>query len=150
MKTVRFTKSGLEELNREYQTLQEKRKIAVSELKTARELGDLSENAAYKVARTKLSGIDRRIVQISILLRKATVSEVRQDGMVGIGNTVKLQMDNKISIFEIVGTYESDTQRGKISHVSPLGKALMNKRKGDVVQITVPAGVKTYFIIEVS
>lgn len=142
MKSVYFTLSGLNTLKAEQESLRKKRIEAVAELKRARDMGDLSENAAYKVARFKLSGIDRRILQISLLMRNAKVVEKPSDGTIGIGSEVRVRQDSEEKEYEIVGAYESDPQQGKISHLSPLGKALLYKKAGDSVIFVTPSGQK--------
>lgn len=150
MKKVIFTPDGHRKIQAEYDDLKKRRVGAVSELKTARELGDLSENAAYKVARQKLNSIDHRIMSLSRLLRNAEVVESKRDGTVDIGSTVVVESDTGRQTFHIVGGYESDPMNGKISVFSPIGKALMAKKAGDDVTAYVPNGLVKYVVISVS
>lgn len=149
MKYIPFTPEGYKKLQKEYDELKQNRIEAVSELKRARELGDLSENAAYKVARQRLSSIDRRIQHAGKLIRYAQVIHPRQDGSVDIGTSVKVEGPQGPQQFEIVGGFESDPLHGKISHLSPLGKALMGKKKGDKISVTVPNGIHSYLVLAV-
>ncbi len=146
MKPILFTKSGSEALQKEQQELRQKRVGAVAELKRARELGDLSENGAYKVARSKLSGIDRRILQISLILRRAQIVEKPMNGIVGIGSRVTIMQNGEQAEYEIVGGYESDPLKGKISHFSPLGKALLGKKVDNEIEFFSPSGMKKLVI----
>lgn len=148
-KLISFTQEGLNKVKGEKEQLLFKRKEAVESLKVAREMGDLSENAAYRVARAKLSSMDSRLRHLDRLIRFGRVEKAPQAGIVGIGSKVKLVSAGKEYSYQIVGSYESDPSRGTISHLSPLGKALMGKREGEVIQIYLPEGNKKYQIITI-
>lgn len=148
-KLISFTQEGLSKVKGEKEKLLFKRKEAVENLKVAREMGDLSENAAYKVARAKLSSVDSRLRHLDRLIRFGRAEQAPQDGIVGIGSRVRLVSTGKEYNYQIVGSYESDPSRGTISHLAPLGKALMGKRDGEVVQVYVPEGSREYQIITV-
>ncbi len=148
-KTIAFTQSGYTDLLAKKQKLLEERPDAVAELKKAREMGDLSENGAYKGARFKLSQIDRDLRFVENLLKKAYVSQTTAFDFVDIGTTVVLSTDNKTITYAIVGGYESNPLEGKISHVSPLGKSLLGKKVGESITISVPKGEVTYEILEI-
>jgi len=149
MKKIFLTKTGLIKLEQEYQQLTESRPDAVANLKTAREMGDLSENAAYRVARSKLSGIDSRLRYLAKILRQAVVQEKPNDGRIGIGSNVKLEVNGKIINYEIVGSIESDLGNGKLSASSPVGKRLVGNMKGDEIRVIIPGGETTYKILAV-
>lgn len=148
-KFISFTQEGLSKVKEEKEQLLFKRKEAVENLRLAREMGDLSENAAYKVARAKLSSLDSRLRHLDRLIRFGRVEKAPQDGIVGIGSRVRLVSTGKEYNYQIVGSYESDPSRGTVSHLAPLGKALMGKRDGEVVQVCVPEGTREYQIITV-
>lgn len=150
MKFIPFTYRGLEKVKEEKEALLVKRKPAVENLRIAREMGDLSENGAYKAARAELSSIDSRLRHLTNLLRLGRVQSQPTAGTIGIGSKVKLFDGKKYVEFEIVGSFESDPTLGRISHVSPLGKSLMGKGNGDKVTIQTPNGVTSYQIISVS
>lgn len=150
MKKIPITQEGLITLEKEYSDLQDKRKDAVQDLKTAREMGDLSENVAYKAARMKLSSIDSRIRHLSTVIRQSVIVSRRSSGSIGIGSKVKLQEGQNIYEYTIVGSYETNIAKGKISVYSPLGKALSEKKAGDRAQITTPLGTIYYLILEVT
>jgi transcription elongation factor GreA len=145
-KTYPITKEGLEDKKNEYEQLQQRRVEAVKELSIARDMGDRSENAAYKSARWKLSGIDRQLRYLKNVIANAKVVEPAQEGIVGIGAKVKLRTEDKEVEYKIVGGHESDISKGYISFLSPIGKALMRKKVGDVVEVSVPAGRITYSV----
>lgn len=133
----------------ELELLNERRVKAVEELSWARDMGDRSENAAYKSARMKLSDIDRRIRYIESLLKRAQVVEKRSDGVVGIGSVVTVHLDEKKVVYTLVGGHESNLLEGKLSIFSPVGKALLGRRAGDWVRIHIPAGVLNVTLLSV-
>ena len=144
-----ITSEGLSRLKEEKEKLLEKRPRIVESLRTAREMGDLSENAAYKVARMELSAIDSRLryLQKMILLSKVVTSQ--KTGYAGIASQVRFIKDGQEGNYLIVGSVESDPSRGKISHVSPLGRAFIGKKAGDKVAIETPGGRVIYEILSI-
>lgn len=148
MKTP-FTKKGYEDLVKEKNELTKSRVDAVANLKIAREMGDLSENAAYKVARSKLSSVDRRLRFLTKILDNAYIMKVDFKGVVDVGCLVTVETDNGEQTYQIVNSHESDIINGKISYYSPVGKALIGKRVNDVVEITTPNGKTTYKIKQI-
>lgn len=144
-----ITSEGLIHLKEEKEKLLEKRPRIVESLKIAREMGDLSENAAYKVARMELSSIDSRLryLQKMILTSKVVISE--KTGYAGIASRVRFRKDGQEGNYQIVGSVESDPSQGKISHVSPIGRALMGKKAGDKVAIETPRGRVFYEILSI-
>ncbi len=149
IKKILLTSEGLKEKEDEKTELKAQRVEAVKELVIARNMGDLSENGAYKAARFRLSGIDRRLRYIEGVLRRVTVIEKRTDGRVGIGSKVQIN-DGKTELnLIIVDGHESDFMRGKISLYSPIGRALMGRRKGETIEVTTISGKITYTITEI-
>ncbi|KKP70369.1 transcription elongation factor GreA [candidate division CPR3 bacterium GWF2_35_18] len=149
---VFVTKEGLEKLKKEYEELTNvKRKEVVKKLTAARELGDLSENSAWQTAREEQSFIEGRIEELEEILRNAKVIAVKNhNGVVILGSKVKLHIDGTEEEFHIVGAPEADPKKQKISHESPLGKALLGKKIGDTVEIDAPLGRIKYRIIAIS
>lgn len=144
---IRLTQEGYDKARKDLEELLERRKGAVISLRTAREMGDLSENGAYKAARFELSDIDREIRRLKILLRLAIVREVTNKGFIDFGSVVTLDDgENKIT-FTLVSGYESNPSEEKLSVTSPIGKAIAGKRAGDTVTVHAPAGAKTYKIV---
>lgn len=144
-----FTLKGLREIKSERDIIIKKRKETVENLRTAREMGDLSENAAYHVAKQKLSSIDSRIRYLTYLIRSAKIINTPNTNIIGIGSKVGLHDGKKRSNFEIVGSYEANPHEGKISHLSPLGKALMGVSLNDKVTITTLSGIITYQVLSI-
>ncbi|MCL4387010.1 MAG: transcription elongation factor GreA [Patescibacteria group bacterium] len=149
MKRILFTKEGYEKVKKERDELIALRQEAVENLARARELGDLSENSLYKAARARLSSIDNRIRRLSELLKIGEVVEKPTGETIGIDSIVTVTDGKKIRVFHIVGGYESDPLSGKISHNSPIGKALVGKRVGDSINVDVPAGKVSYKILKI-
>ena len=145
-----ITPGGLAAFKAEKVRLLDKRISAVANLRTAREMGDLSENAAYHVAKRELSSIDSRLRYLEKIIRTSTVVEQVSGDRVGIGSKVSLESGSGEMAITLVGGYESDPSKGKISNYSPLGRAISGKKKGDKVAVVTPNGTVTYFIKEIS
>lgn len=148
---VLLTKQGLDELKQELKILvEDKRPEAVKRVTAAREQGDLSENSEYAAARDELSFIDGRIAELDEIVRNAhLISSTHSKTAVVLGCRVTLHIDSKKDVYTIVGEWEADPKEKKISHSSPLGKALIGKRVGDKVEVTAPAGKLTYKILQI-
>jgi len=149
------TKEGLEELKKEYEDLNSvKRAEVIERVAQAREMGDLSENSEYHAAKEELSLIDGRIEELSEILKSATLIEEvgsnGKSGKVALGSKITVAINGKKEIFTLVGEWEADPKEKKISHESPLGKALIDKQVGDKVEINAPAGKILYKIVEIS
>jgi transcription elongation GreA/GreB family factor len=147
---IPFTEEGYQKVTKEHEELSEKRKGAVQELTTARDMGDRSENAAYKSARFKLSGIDRRLRHLKHLLQYGIIVQAPSTGTIGIGSVVTVEQEGIKQEFTIVGGFESDVSSGRLSNLSPVGKALTGKSVGDLVTIHTPAGPASYTILSIS
>lgn len=147
---IRVTKEGLLKFKKEKAELLVRRGEILVRLQRAREMGDLSENGAYKAARAELSDTDRRLRQIEIVLRFGKVVESSESGVVGVGSRVTVQDGTQKFIYTIVGNYESDPLKGKLSDISPIGKALLGRKAGESFSFEVPAGKKTFTILEVT
>lgn len=141
---ILFTPDGLNNILKEKEELIIKRKDAVISLRTAREMGDLSENAAYHVARSKLSSIDSRIRHLTYLIRLGRVKSLPAEDIIGIGSKVELIQNNKEIKYEIVGNFEGDPSKNKISNISPLGRSLIGKKPGESIIVHTPNGLITY------
>lgn len=150
LKKILFTQQGLSDLKHEQSVLEVQRKDAVQNLQTAREMGDLSENAAYKVARARLSSIDSRLNRLKAVLAQAQVVEKTQSGEVGIGSYVKVLHQGKTLMYQIVGGYESDLSKNKISCFSPIGKALMKRKVNEVINVRTLSGEVKYKIVNIT
>jgi transcription elongation factor GreA len=154
-KIIELTQSGQEELKAELKDLVEvKLPQAIKRVADAREYGDLSENSEYHDAREDKDLIDTRIAEIEGILDKAViVKATKSKNTIGMGSSVTVENKTKKGkqrTFEIVGEFEAEPMEGKISSVSPLGKALMGKKKGDSVTYQAPAGEITYTIVKIN
>lgn len=144
---IPFTPEGYTQLEQKMAELTQKRKGAIVALRTAREMGDLSENGAYKAARFELSGIDRELRKLTFQKRYAViVSPSQTQGIVDFGKRITLKDNISEMTVTLVGSYESDPSTGKVSIYSPLGKAMTGKHVGDTVTVHAPAGTRTYII----
>lgn len=151
MEKIYLTSEGLKKLQKEYEHLVNvKRKEVTVRIAKAREYGDISENSEYDTAREEQSFIEGRILELEEILRNAQVVEEGSKGdVVQIGSRVKVEVDNEEDEFVIVSSVEADPMQGKISNESPVGKALIGSKVGDVV--TVASTIKaTYKILEIN
>lgn len=137
LKRIPFTKEGFEKIKFDYEALKSSRPEAVETLRRARDLGDLSENGLYKAARAQLSSIDSRLSRLEILIKLADVQESKP-GIIGVGSRVSLREGDNETTYVIVGEYEVNPKEKKISTASPIGRALVGKKVGDTVEISLP------------
>jgi transcription elongation factor GreA len=151
---VILTKEGKEELEKRLEFLKVEKRAEITErIKTAREFGDLSENAEYDAAKNEQAMIEGEILEIEEKLKRAVIikESSAKKGTVSLGSKVELvdeETQEKL-VYEIVGTTEADVELGRISNESPVGNALLGRKAGDVVSVKVPAGVTTLTIKKV-
>lgn len=139
-KSISLTKEGKAELEKELESLIAQRPAIAERIATARAFGDLSENEEYSSARAEQKTIENRILEIEDILKNAkTIRNVSHDKVV-MGATVTVQMNRKKVEYLIVGAVEANPLEGKISDVSPIGKAMFGKTVGD--EFTLPNGNK--------
>lgn len=149
-KLYRLTKEGVEELKTEQSSLVAKRSDIAESIKTAREMGDLAENAEYQAARVEQDRNETRISEIeSILQNVEIIKKPRGDSKVQLGSRVKLK-NGTTKEFQVVGTVEADPLNGKISDESPIGAALLGKKVGDKVEIKTTNEVNRYKVVDIS
>lgn len=143
-----FTRKGLEKMKKELVFLEKtKRKEVAEKLKAAAAFGDLSENSAYEDAKNEQSMLETRISKVREIIKNAEVVSMSEDtDIVQIGSNITVETEDGKHEFEIVGGTEADPFQGKISCDSPLGKAFLKKREGDVCSINTPSGEKKYKI----
>jgi transcription elongation factor GreA len=148
---VYLTKDGLQDLKAELKQLTEVERLSIAErIKTARDMGDISENADYEAAREKQAFVEGRVREIEdILSRVELIDENKKTNSVGVGVTVKVHVDGGEEEFMIVGAPEANPIDKKISHESPLGKALLGKKVGDHVDVEAPMGNLTYTVLSI-
>lgn len=119
---------------------------------SAKQMGDLSENAEYHAAREEMAWAQSRTRELNYILGNVEIiSTINQSkDVVGIGSKVIVEINNKAREYTIVGAQEADPAGRKISNESPLGRAFLGKTKGEAVQVEVPSGVQVYKIIAIS
>ena len=155
MEQVPMTRAGAEALREELQRLKTvERPKVIEEIATAREHGDLKENAEYHAAREKQSFLEGRILDIEARVADARIIDAKQlnaDGRIVFGATVKLadKASKKTLTYQIVGEDEADVESGKISYKAPLARALMGKGSGDTAEVETPGGNQSYIIKDV-
>ena len=147
-----LTTEGVDELKTELTELMALRGPIAERIKTAREFGDLSENAEYSSARQEQERVEGRIAEIEAILQNVEIiKKPRGDSKVQLGSFVKLQNGGgKAKEFQVVGTVEADPMHGKISDESPIGRALLGKKEGEQVEIKTPVETATYKIVDIS
>ena len=152
-KTVYLTEQGLQEIKDELDYLKlEKRPEVIKALKEARALGDLSENAEYDAARNEQAIVESRIKELEVMVEKAEIISAVNTNVVSIGTKVKIEYvdDNEQEEYSIVGSKEADPFDNKISNESPIAKAIIGKKVGNVVSVESPNGKYDVKIIEIS
>ncbi len=142
-KELYVTEEGLEEIKKELDELKlVKRPEVISALKDARAQGDLSENAEYDAARTEQAVVESRIKELETMLERAVVIEKVNTDVVSIGTKVTIEYvdDDDQEEYSIVGSQEADPFSNKISNESPIAKAILGLKVGDVVSVESPNG----------
>ena len=155
MKQTTMSREGFTRLQEELENLVTIRRKEVAEkLKEARSYGDLSENAEYDEAKNEQGMLEAQIADLEMIIANAII--VDDDSLsldeVGIGSLVKLKDfdQDEIVEYQIVGSTESDPDSGKISDESPIGKACLKKRVGDVFEVDIPAGTIKFEVLDIS
>lgn len=154
-KKVFVTKEGLEELNQELHELTSvKRPQVLDRVSQARSMGDLSENSEYTAAREELSLIDGRIEELSDIIKHANLIEEKHSkggkAKIELGSVITVSINGKKELFTLVGEWEADPKNKKISHESPLGKALIGREIGEKVEVEAPAGKVVYTVVGIN
>jgi transcription elongation factor GreA len=143
-----LTREGLEKLKKELERLTTvDRPEIVKRIKSSAALGDLKENAGYHAAKEDQAFIEGRIQELTEAVTQAEVIEKKASDDVRLGSIVELSSKSGIKKYQIVDPQESDILSGKISFKSPLGAALLGKKKGNTLKLTTPAGIEEYKII---
>jgi transcription elongation factor GreA len=151
-KPAYLSQEGLDKLREELNEMVTVRRAEVAaRIQEAREDGDITENAEYEDAKNEQAFVEGRIQTLSALIKNAVlIDEHTSTAFVGIGSTVDVESEDGKETFRIVGSAEANPAEGRISNESPVGRALLGHRKGDKVQVSVPAGSWTYKIIGIS
>lgn len=154
LKKYVMTYEGIRKLEQELENLKTvKRKEITEKIRMALSFGDLSENSEYDSAKNEQAFVEGRIVQLENMLRNATIvdeDEIPPD-IVNVGSIVKVKdydLEEEVE-YLIVGSAEADPVNNKISNESPVGKGLMGKREGDILEIQIPDGISKYEILSI-
>lgn len=154
MDRIPFTKEGLDKVKEELNRLERvERPENIRAIEEARGHGDLSENAEYHAAKERQSFIEGKIIELRGVIGKAEVIEVDKDSSdrAVFGNTVllyDLQTDQEVK-YQLLGPYESEPEKGRLSVASPLGQALIGARAGDEISVKTPGGIQEFEILEI-
>jgi transcription elongation factor GreA len=148
-----LTIAGLKKMEEELEQLKtQRRKEVAGRIKQAIEFGDISENSEYEDAKNEQAFIEGRIITLEKMLRNAKViDDVEVKGLASLGSTVVLKdlSDGSQEAYMIVGSAEADPRSNKISNESPVGRAVLGQNQGSVVDVTAPAGVRKYEVVEI-
>ena len=154
MKDVLLTPEGMEKLQDELQSLRtEKRREVAERIAHAREFGDISENSEYDDAKNEQAMVEQKIAQLEERLNRARVIDKKDvpKGVVAVGTRVRLRdLDAKQTVeYVIVGSAEANPREQKLSNESPVGRAIIGKKKGETVEVSAPRGSLKYKIMDV-
>lgn len=151
MKSYIITKEGAEKMRAELNELKSVQRLEIAaRIAKAKEQGDLSENAEYHDAKDAMAFLEGRVMELEDYLAHAVVSAPTDTSVINVGCRVRCDVDGKQKEYHIVGPKESDPLSGKISNESPIGIALMGRKKGETFENVMPNGNKmTYKIIEI-
>jgi transcription elongation factor GreA len=146
-----LTKERLTELKKELTGLKTRVRQEIAErLKHAKEMGDLSENSEFTSAKEDQRWLENRVNQLEDLIRNATlIHKPLKSQTVKIGSTIKAQKKNQIFVYTIVGSEDAQPTKGLISNQSPLGRAFLGKKIGDIIKAETPIGHAEYKILEI-
>ena len=150
LRTIPLTQEAYDKNLAEIKRLLIEKKELQARVNTAREMGDLSENGAYKYAKIELSTVNKQLRDLHLLVDSAIITKPQSGGnVVGFGSKVTISDGSSTQTFTIVSMYESDISARKLSIESPIGAALMNKKMGDTISVTTPSGAINYTIISI-
>lgn len=148
--TIPFTQEAFDKLENDLKKLQKERVEIMERLKTAREMGDLSENGAYKYAKFELGNVSRQLRQVKHLIENGYIKTVTKHSGVDFGSKVSLLQGKQEMMFIMVSEHESDLTQNKLAMTSPLGQALMGKVIGDTITVEAPSGQMQYIIKDIA
>lgn len=146
---IRFTQEGYDELKKRHDELTAERPDAVEHLRKSREMGDLKENGYYKASRSKLNFIDGQLTRMKFQLKNAQIVETGSSDRIDIGSTITLKNDEREMTFQIVGDLEANPSEGKLSMLSPIGRATKGRKVGDEIIIETPRGKIVYILKDI-
>jgi len=148
---VFLTTDGLQHAMSQLEFLRTTKRAEVAQyLHDAKESGDVIDNAAYEEAKTEHAHLEERIYELEQMLARAKVIHSGRTDVVSLGSNVHLSTDDGREYhYKLVGAFEANPSAGRISNESPVGKALLNHRVGDLVIVSTPGGVKEYTILSI-
>lgn len=147
-----LTQEGYNQLKEEYRRLtKEEKPVLLKQVKEARGKGNLEDNPEYENVRDQQMMLEGRILEIEQILENAKVisPEAQVSAAISVGATVTVDIEGSHEIYQIVGSAEADPSSGKISYESPVGKALLGLKPGDVVSVSLPNAAITYKVIKI-
>ena len=150
---IALTPAGQVKLEEELRHLETVRRREVGErIKEAKEFGDISENSEYDDAKNEQAWVESRIIEVTQILARATVVDApTRSDKVSLGSKAKLESANGVTVYQVVGSAEADPSNNKISNESPVGQAIMGRKRGDAVKVTTPTGkIIEYKILSIS
>ena len=150
MTTVKLTRDGKKQLEKELEELKNQRGEIAERLATAQEYGDLKENSEYSSARSDQGVLETRISEIEGLLKNATIISGGKGDKVALGGKVKLESTFGKQVYTIVGAVEANPLEFKLSDESPLGSVIIGKKVGEIAMISTPVGDVEYKIMEIT
>jgi len=148
--SIPLTADTIAALKREQAELLREQDEVIERLKVAREMGDLSENGAYKYAKFELGRVRRRLGDVNKLLKLGVVIKKQQNGQAGFGNQVTVKNQQGERSFLLVSEHESDPVKGKLSDKSPLGAAVFGRSTGDKILVELPGGQTEFEITAIN
>jgi len=150
---IALTPAGQAKLEEELRHLETVRRREVGErIKEAKEFGDISENSEYDDAKNEQAWVESRIIEVTQILARATIIDPpTKSDKVTLGSKVKLESAHGVTVYQVVGSAEADPANDKISNESPVGQAIMGRKKGEAVKVSTPTGkVIEYKILSIS
>ena len=153
-KNYSITANGKKELEKELELLKARRGEIADKIAEARDFGDLSENAEYDQAKNEQAQVEEKIAKLENMIRNSIVidEENKDKDVVNIGSVVKVKEvgTNYEETYSIVGSAETDPLEGKISNESPVGRALLGKKVGEIADVEIPDGVLKFEIVSIT
>jgi transcription elongation factor GreA len=147
---VLVTREGLERLKHDLEQARARRLEAADRLKEAFQPGDIEDNPEYEQAKEEVSLLDARIYELEEMIGRAEILEEHHGSVAEAGSTIDVrEEDGSTTTYHLVGAVESDPTSGRISVESPVGRALVGKRKGDKVTVAVPSGTLSLTVVAV-
>lgn len=147
---VLLTSDGLERLKNELQQVRARRLEATERMKEAAQPGDIEDNPEYEQAKEEVGRLDDRIYELDEMIGRAQIIEKRHADVIEAGSTIEIRDEQgEQHIFQVVGGAEADPAAGRISVESPVGRALVGRKKGETVEVSVPAGTVEITILAV-